>query len=83
MGNKTSTNPLYKAIGLFPAVLLLLFLQTGTVEPAPWYFLPTFGHDVRWVQGVADGYFATASRMGNWRTNKADIHKNTIFLEAP
>lgn len=82
MDNQSSTHPFRKTAGLFPAVLLLLLLQTGAVVAAPWYFLPTFGHDVRWVQGFADGYFATASRMGNWRTNKADIHKNTIFLEA-
>ena len=41
--------------------LLLLLLHAGLVKAAPWYFLPTFGHDVRWVQGFADGYFATAS----------------------
>jgi len=60
MPDKTSLYSFHKIAGLFPAVFLLLFLQAGAVEPAPWYFLPTFGHDVRWVQGVADGYFATA-----------------------
>ncbi len=55
-----SFHPLLNIAGLFPAVLLLLLLQTGAVEATPWYFLPTFGHDVRWVQGFADGYFATA-----------------------
>jgi len=83
MPDNASSPPLRKAAGLLPAVLLLLLLQAGLVGAASWYFLPTFGHDIRWVQGFADGYFATASRMGNWRTNKADIHKNTIFLEAP
>ena len=29
---------------------------------APWYFLPTFGHDVRWVQGFTDDSFATAGQ---------------------
>ena len=53
-------NPFSKAAGLLPAVLLLLFLQAEAVEAAPWYFLPTFGHCIRRVQGVADGYFATA-----------------------
>ena len=55
-----SFHPLRKAAGLFPAVLFLQLLQAGAVEAAPWYFLPTFGHDVRWVQSLADGYFATA-----------------------
>ena len=60
MIHNASSLPFRKAAGLFPAVLLLLLVQTGAVEAAPWYFLPTFGHDVRWVQGFADGCFATA-----------------------
>ena len=35
-------------------------MQAGAEGAAPWCFLPPFGHDVRRVQGVADGYFATA-----------------------
>ena len=60
MPKKSSSPPFSKNAGFFPAVLLLLLLQAGLVGAAPWYFLPNFGHDVRWVQGFADGYFATA-----------------------
>ena len=62
MDHKASSPPFRMAAGLFPAVLLLLLLQTGAIEAAPWYFLPTFGHDVRWVQGITDGYFAMAGQ---------------------
>ena len=60
MPDNASSQPLRKAAGLFPAVILLLLLQAWAEGAAPWYFLPTFGHDVRRVQGFADGYFATA-----------------------
>ena len=60
MIHNASSLPFRKTAGLFPTVLLLLLLQAGAEGAAPWYFLPTFGHDVRWVQGFADGYFATA-----------------------
>ena len=60
MIHNASSLPFRKNAGLFPTVLLLLLLQAGAEGAAPWYFLPTFGHDVRWVQGFADGYFATA-----------------------
>ena len=60
MPDNASSQPLRKAAGLFPAVILLLLLQAWAEGAAPWYFLPNFGHDVRWVQGFADGYFATA-----------------------
>ena len=61
MPDNASSPPLRKAAELFPAILLLLLLlHAGAEEAAPWYFLRNFGHDVRRVQGVADGYFATA-----------------------
>ena len=54
MINRISSPPPRKTARFLPAVLLMLFLQARLVETAPWYFLPTFGHDVRWVQGIAD-----------------------------
>lgn len=60
MPKKSSSPPFSKNAGLFPAILLLLLLHAGAEEAAPWHFLPTFVHDVRRVQGFADGYFVTA-----------------------
>ena len=63
MPKKSSSPPFSKNAEFFPAVLLLLLLlQAGAEEAAPWYFQPTFGHDVRWVKGFDDAYFATAGR---------------------
>ena len=53
---------LCKIAGLFPAAFLLLFLQGGVAEATPWYFLPTFGHDVRGMQGGIELALSTASR---------------------
>lgn len=53
MVNKSSIQQPYKTT-IFLPVLLLLFLQVSGGGAVPWYFLPNFQHDVRWVQNVAD-----------------------------
>ena len=62
MPKKSSSPPFSKNAEFFPAVLLLLLLQTGAAEAAPCYFLPFFGRDVCGMQGGVELALPTASR---------------------
>ena len=65
MPDKTSLYSFHKTAGLLPDVLLLLLLQVGAEEAAPWYFLPTFGHDICGMQGGVELALPMASRGCN------------------
>ena len=80
MPNKSSPSPFRKTAGLLPVILLLLFLRVGVVGAVPWYFMPTFGHDVRWVQGVAEVVLATALNHYNNHDNHIYLHDYHDFL---